>query len=75
MKKSSDIYVVEDFEEAQQFRYVHNDQPVEIGTAVGYDESFVGMPRDKPPIGGWNSNNKPVMRLVCFEDVYYQPDE
>ena len=32
-----DIFVVEDFDEAEQFRYEHNDQPVEVGTAVGYE--------------------------------------
>ncbi len=32
-----EIYVVDTFEEAEQFRYEHNDQPVEIGTAVAYD--------------------------------------
>lgn len=31
-----DIFVVEDFDEAEQFRYEHNDQPVEVGTPVGY---------------------------------------
>ena len=76
MRNSSDIFVVEDFEEAQQFRYVHNDQPVEVGTAVGYDQPFVGMPGEKPPPGGWASmSDKPVMRLVCFEDIYFQTDD
>lgn len=32
-----DIFVVEDFDEAEQFRYEHNDQPVEVCTAVGYE--------------------------------------
>ncbi len=32
-----DIYVVDDFDEAEQFRYDHNEQTVEIGTAVGYE--------------------------------------
>jgi hypothetical protein len=34
-----DIYVVEDFEEAEQFHYAHDDQTVEVGTAVGYEGS------------------------------------
>ena len=79
--KSSDIYVVEDFDEAQQFRYVHNDQTVEVGTAVGYDRPFVGMPGDKAPVGpdgkpSWKMDKKdmPVMQLVCFDDIYYQPE-
>ena len=33
-----DVHVVDDFDEAQQFRYEHNDEPVEVGTAVGYDK-------------------------------------
>lgn len=82
MKKSTDIYVVEDFDEAQQFRYEHNDEPVEVGTAVGYDRPFVGMPGDKAPIGkdgkrSWKmaQEDMPVMQLVCFEDIYFQEDE
>ena len=35
--KHDDIFVVDDFEEAEQFRYEHNDEPVEVGTAVAYD--------------------------------------
>ena len=31
-----DVFVVEDFDEAEQFRYEHNDQTVEVGTPVGY---------------------------------------
>ena len=78
MNNSDDIFVVENFEEAQQFRYVYNDQPVEVGTAVGVDRPFVGMPGDKPPAGGWpklDRNNPPVMQLVCFEDIYFQSEE
>ena len=51
-----DIYVVDTFEEAEQFRYKHNDQPVEVGTAVGYDQPI--MDSDK-------------IDLVCFEGIYY----
>lgn len=35
--KYDDVYVVDDIDEAEQFRYQHNDEPVEVGTAVGYD--------------------------------------
>ena len=73
--KSTDIYVVEDFDEATQFRYTYNDQPVEAGTAVAYDRPFVGMPGEKPPPGGWNPKHKPVMQMVCFDDIYFQSDE
>ena len=74
---STDIYVVEDFDEAQQFRYEHNDQPVEVGTAVAYDRPFVGMPGDKPPPGGWKMTKQdmPVLQLVCFDDIYFKEDE
>ena len=34
-----DVFVVEDFDEAEQFRYEHNDQAVEVGTAVGYEST------------------------------------
>ena len=70
-----DIFVVEDFDEAQQFRYEHNDKPVEVGTPVGYDRPFVGMPGEKPPAGGWDPKHKPVMQLVCFDGIYFQSEE
>ena len=80
--KSTDVYVVEDYDEAQQFRYVHNDQPVEVGTAVAYDRPFVGMPGDKAPVGpdgrrSWSmaKEDMPVQQLVCFDDIYFQADE
>lgn len=77
---STDVYVVEDFDEAQQFRYVHNDQPVEVGTAVAYDRPFVGMPGEKAPLVNgkrtWKMDKKdmPVLQLVCFDDIYFQSD-
>ena len=37
--KYEDVYVIEDFDEAEQFRYEHNDQAVEVGTAVGYESA------------------------------------
>lgn len=67
-----DIHVVMDYDEASQFRYEHNDEMVEIGTAVGYDRPFVGMPGEKPPAGGWDKSQKPVMQMVCFDGVYFQ---
>lgn len=50
-----DVYVVDTFEEAEQFRYKHNDQPVDVGTAVAYD-----MQVDDNTID-----------LVCFEGIYF----
>lgn len=38
-----DIHVVEDFDEASQFRYEHNNQPVEVGTAVGFDDADLNL--------------------------------
>jgi hypothetical protein len=32
-----DIYVVDTFEEAEQFRYTDSNETVSVGTAVGYD--------------------------------------
>lgn len=51
-----DIYVVDTFEEAEQFRYEHNDQPVEVGTAVGYD-------RGGTAVG--------AVDLCCFKGIYF----
>lgn len=73
--KYTDIHVVENFEEAEQFRYEHNDEIVEVGTAVAYDRPMVGMPGESPPEGGWNQYDKPVVSLTCFEGIYYDPGE
>ena len=77
--KYSDIYVIETFEEAEEFRYEHNDQRVEIGTAVAYDRPFVGMPGDKAPVGkagkrSWKmpKEDMSVMQMVCFDGIYWQ---
>lgn len=76
-----DVFVVEDFDEAEQFRYEHNDQPVEVGTPVAYDRPFVGMPGEKAPVVNgkrtWNMDKKdmPVMQLVCFDGIYFQQEE
>ena len=32
-----DVYIVQDFDEAEQFRYEHNDQVVEPGTPVAFE--------------------------------------
>ena len=50
-----DIYVVDTFEEAEQFRYEHNDQPVEVGTAVGYD----------------TVTKEGAVDLCCFKGIYF----
>lgn len=60
----TEIYVVEDYDEAQQFKYEHNNETVEIGTAVGVDIPVV----DK------NSNLSRV-DLECFAGIYFQADE
>jgi hypothetical protein len=81
MMNYKDIYVVEDFEEAEQFRYEHNDEPVEVGTAVAFDRPFVGMPGDKAPVVNgkhtWKMDKQdmPVTQLVCFDGIYFQSDE
>jgi len=77
----NDIYVVEDYDEASQFRYEHNDEIVEVGTPVAFDRPFVGMPGDKAPVvngtRSWKMAKKdmPVCQLVCFDGIYFQADE
>lgn len=60
-----DIYVVEDFDEAEQFRYEHNNQTVEVGTAVAYDKLFESIPGDK----------EGMTQMICFDGIYYQPGD
>jgi hypothetical protein len=50
-----DIYVVDTFEEAEQFRYEHDDQPVEVGTAVGHDVI----------------TKEGTVDLCCFKGIYF----
>jgi len=54
-----DIVIVEDFDEAEQFRYDENDQPVEVGTAVGYEL--------------WFNDTKQYV-LTCFEGIHYKDE-
>ena len=63
-----DIFVVETFDEAEQFRYEHNDQPVEIGTAVAWDRDYNGTPGKPGPV-------EPTRMLECFQGVYFVEDE
>ena len=58
--KYDDIYVVDTFEEAEQFHYEHNNEPVEVGTAVGYDVI------ETDPITKQTS-----VVLQCFEGIYF----
>ena len=60
----SDIYVVDTFEEAEQFRYDHNDEPVEVGTAVGRDIEKRCM----------STHKLLSVDLHCFEGIHYDPD-
>jgi len=57
----TDIHVTETFEEAEQFRRVSDDQPVEVGTPVGYDKIKRCMITGKVT----------SVDLVCFEGVYF----
>lgn len=76
----NDIYVVHDYDESLEFKYEHNDQPVEVGTPVAYDRPFVGMPGDKAPVVNGKRTWKmakadmPVVQLVCFDGIYHQPE-
>lgn len=58
-----DIYVTEDFDEAEQFRYEHNNQAVEVGTPVGFERVET------------SPNGTPIYTLVCCDGIYYQSDE
>ena len=69
-----DIHVVEDFDEAEQFRYEHNNQPVEIGTAVAYDRPFAGIPGEGRR-QMLDKQDMSVTQLVCFDGIYFQSDE
>lgn len=60
-----DVYVVDNFEEAEQFRYEHNDQPVEVGTAVGYDKPKRCMATGKVL----------SVDLHCFQGIYFVDEE
>lgn len=55
-----DIHVVESFEEAEQFRYEDTDEPVEIGTPVGYDDM-------------WSSEES--VKFILFTGITCSPDE
>ena len=59
-----DVYVVDDFDEAEQFRYAHNDQSVEVGTAVGYDKPKCCMTTGKTL----------SVDLHCFDGIYFVDD-
>jgi hypothetical protein len=52
------IHVVEDFEEAEQFRYTETNETVEVGTPVGFDSDvFDGS-----------------AQFILFDGIYYDPD-
>ena len=66
-----DIYVVETFEEAEQFRYEHNNETVEVGTPVAYDRLKRGAVFNGHP-------SRPVkdqIMMTCFDGIYFQDDE
>jgi len=56
-----DVYVVDSFEEAEQFRYEHNDEAVEVGTAVGYDK----------PKRCMSTGKLLSVDLHCFTGIYF----
>ena len=68
--KYTDVYIVEDDDEAQEFRYEHNNKTVEVGTPVAYDvfkrgAVFNGHPHRPSP---------DTCILTCFEGIYHQAD-
>jgi hypothetical protein len=58
-----DIYVVDSFEEAEQFKYKHNDQSVEVGTAVGYDKVVTSA-----------NGQVTSVDLHCFDGIYFSDE-
>ena len=66
-----DIYVVDTFEEAEEFRYEHNDNPVEVGTPVAYDQLKRGAVFNGHP-------SRPVKDqtvMTCFDGIYHQSQQ
>ena len=66
-----DIYVVETFEEAEQFRYEHNDETVEVGTPVAFEQHKRGAVFNGHP-------SRPVKDqtvMTCFDGIYFQDEE
>jgi len=59
-----DVHVVDNFDEAEQFRYEHNDEPVEVGTAVGYDK----------PKRCMSTGKMLSVDLHCFNGIYFVDD-
>lgn len=62
--RHDDIYVVDTFEEAEQFYYEHNNEPVEVGTAVGYD-----VIKTDP------ATRQTSVVLQCFEGIYFNDQD
>ena len=66
-----DVVVVETFEESEQFRYEHDDEPVEVGTAVAYEQLKRGAVFNGHP-------TRPVkdqIVMTCFDGIYFQESE
>ncbi len=61
-----DVYIVEDDDEAQEFRYEHNDEPVEIGTPVAYDVYTRGSVFNGHP----SKPARDTCVLTCFAGIY-----
>ena len=66
-----DVVVVETFEEAEQFRYEHDDEPVEVGTPVAYEELKRGAVFNGHP----SRPLKDQIVMTCFDGIYFQESE
>ena len=67
-----DIVVVEDFEEAEQFRFESNDEPVEVGTPVGFESIVRG------PVGNGHlqrGRGEVQILMTCFDGIYFIENE
>ena len=69
-----DIYVVETYEEAEQFRYESTGETVEIGTPVAWDQEHYSI-FSESMINRRESDMVPDMVMTCFNGIYFQADE
>ena len=63
-----DIYVVDTFEEAEQFRYEQTDEPVEVGTPVAFDFFSKGAVFNGHP----DRQHEDRYILTCFDGIYFK---
>ena len=63
----SSIMYVESEEEAEQFRYEHDDSTVDIGTSVGYEIHKRNNTTRLP----WQDDTDIALDFILFDGIYY----